>query len=179
MTFENLIFIGGIHGVGKSTICKSICDKVQIEYLSASKVLKWIDEENKNIDNISNNQDILISNLKKIVQNDKVYLLDGHYCLLNQSNKIENIPLETFKQLNPIIFIAIVEDVSIIKQRLESRDNRVYEWDLLKTFQDEEIAYAKYLSEKLCKPFYIFKSKDDLELITNIRQELKDKKRDG
>jgi len=33
---DNITFIGGIHGVGKSTICRQICDEIKLEYLSAS-----------------------------------------------------------------------------------------------------------------------------------------------
>ena len=31
----------GIHGVGKCTICQQICSELNLEYLSASELLKW------------------------------------------------------------------------------------------------------------------------------------------
>jgi broad-specificity NMP kinase len=45
-----IAFIGGIHGVGKSTICRQICSELNLEYLSASELIKWADlnEDAKN-----------------------------------------------------------------------------------------------------------------------------------
>jgi len=39
---KEIIFIGGIHGVGKGTLCKRIASDLNIIHLSASEVLKWI-----------------------------------------------------------------------------------------------------------------------------------------
>jgi len=39
--FDNIVFVGGIHGVGKSTICQHICRELNMEYLSASELSKW------------------------------------------------------------------------------------------------------------------------------------------
>lgn len=41
--FDNIVFIGGIYGVVKSTICQHICRELNMEYLSASELLKWED----------------------------------------------------------------------------------------------------------------------------------------
>ena len=39
---NNIIFIGGIHGVGKGTICKKITDQFSdLVHISASTLLKW------------------------------------------------------------------------------------------------------------------------------------------
>lgn len=37
---NDIIFIGGIHGVGKGTLCKRIESELGIIHLSASEVLK-------------------------------------------------------------------------------------------------------------------------------------------
>ena len=36
-----IIFIGGIHGVGKGTICKEIASKTDIIHITASEIIKW------------------------------------------------------------------------------------------------------------------------------------------
>ncbi|MFK8377112.1 ATP-binding protein [Capnocytophaga canimorsus] len=108
MKKSNIIFVGGIHGVGKSTICHRICIEQNIEYLSASELIKWRDfnkeVNNKKVDNLLFTQDRLIEGLKNRVQKDKTYILDGHYCLLNGNNEIEKIPFETFEQIKPKFF---------------------------------------------------------------------------
>lgn len=90
MNNSSIIFIGGIHGVGKSTVCQQICNKCNIEYLSASKLIKWSelseDTKNKKVENLSFTQDRLVVGLRNAVQENKTYILDGHYCLLNKSN---------------------------------------------------------------------------------------------
>jgi adenylate kinase len=37
---NNIIFIGGIHGVGKETLCRKICKQLGLQHLSSSEVLK-------------------------------------------------------------------------------------------------------------------------------------------
>ncbi len=151
--FKNIAFIGGIHGVGKSTICQKICAELEIEYLSASELIRWNekneDYKNKKVQNIPTTQNRLIIGLINVIQKDKYYLLDGHYCLLNSDNKITDIPLATFREINPVSLNLILGDISEVKARLEQRDNRLYNYDLLERMQNSEIAYAHQLSNNL------------------------------
>lgn len=75
--YRNIIFVGGIHGVGKSTVCKQVGEKLGIEYLSASDVLKWrdikADYKDKNVEDIGYTQDKLIVGLNQIIKIDKKY----------------------------------------------------------------------------------------------------------
>ncbi|AZB09304.1 AAA family ATPase [Chryseobacterium sp. G0162] len=147
-----IFFIGGIHGVGKSTICKSICKDLNLKYLSASQLLKWDESEdpkNKKVSNILQMQNKLIIGLKLNTDVNKNYLLDGHYCLLNKKNKVQPVPHDTFIQINPINLNIILGNVSEISTRLQNRDNIVYSIELLKKFQNYELSYAQELSKKL------------------------------
>lgn len=149
---KNIIFIGGIHGSGKGTICKLITENQVINHLTASEVLKWTDissQEDKKVNDINETQDRLITNLKKIVKDDERYLLDGHYCLLNKDNEPEKVPIQTFIDINPSKLIAVYADPWIIKERLEKRDSKIYDINLIKKFQDLELEYAQEVSKIL------------------------------
>ncbi len=171
---NNITFIGGIHGVGKSTICRQICDKVKLEYLSASELIKWKDinedVQNKKVQNIPATQDRLIIGLTNSIQKDKFYILDGHYCLLNGENKIENIPIDTFKLINPVSFNIILGDIIEIKNRLEKRDNRPYDQELLYRMQESELNYARHLSKTLGVTLNIGTQNDFSELLTSLHK---------
>src|SRR5690606_39125373 len=116
---KGIAFIGGIHGVGKSTICRNICSELNFEYLSASELLKWKeineDAKNKKVKDIPETQNRLIIGLTNAVQSGKYYLLDGHYCLLNSKDEIVNVPLDTFRQMNPISLHIILGDIPEVK----------------------------------------------------------------
>lgn len=150
---KNIAFIGGIHGVGKSTICQQLCDKLNLIHLSASELIRWSDinedAKNKKVKNVQDTQDRLVTGLRNTIQTESRYLLDGHYCLLNTNGEIENIPISTFRLINPFSLNIILDDVSEIKKRIEARDNKYYDYDLLKQMQDKELQYAKYISEEL------------------------------
>lgn len=171
---DNITFIGGIHGVGKSTICRQICDEIKLEYLSASDLLKWKDinedAQNKKVKNIPETQDRLILGLTNNIQKHKSYILDGHYCLLNSENKIVNIPLDTFKLINPISLNIILGDIVEIKSRLEKRDNRPYDQDLLSRMQESELNYARQLSKTLGVTLNIGTQNDFSELLTSLHK---------
>jgi adenylate kinase len=120
--FNNIVFIGGIHGVGKSTICQHICRELNMEYLSASELLKWEeindDAKNKKVNDIPLTQDRLITGLSKNIQNGHFYLLDGHFCLLNENDEVEKISKDIFMQINPKVLCLILGDITEIKTRL-------------------------------------------------------------
>lgn len=163
--FNNIAFIGGIHGVGKSTICRDLCDSLKIKYLSASEVIKWSelneDFKDKKVANIPLTQNLLIDGLYKRIEKEKFYLLDGHYCLLNKENAITKIPYETFEKIRPNSLHLIVNDnISEIKSRIETRDKRIYDLKLLEDMQNMEISYAQELSIKLGIQLSIGKESD-------------------
>lgn len=149
---RNIIFIGGIHGSGKGTICKFITENRVINHLTASEVLKWTDissQEDKKVDNINETQNRLITNLKKIIKDDEKYLLDGHYCLLNKDNEPEKIPIQTFIDISPNKLIVVTANPWLIKERLEKRDSKTYDINLIRKFQELELDYAEEISKIL------------------------------
>ncbi|MHC0439730.1 ATP-binding protein [Flavobacterium sp. 3-210] len=169
-SFENIFFIGGIHGVGKGTICKEIASKTELIHITASKVLKWSEissSDNKLVENISSTQEKLIFGLNKLIDKNKKYLLDGHFCLLNSLNVPCKIDEETFDILNPKVISIVLDHVEKITKRLENRDSKKYDIKVLNELQNMEIEYAKYLSRKYSVP-YIEIMDNNYEQLLNI-----------
>lgn len=122
----NIVLVGGMHGVGKGTLCEKVCKDFNLHHLSDSEVLKWeeiSEKENKLVRDFFLTQNRLITNLHQIVKENERYVLDGYYSLLNKDNVPEKIDFDTFRTLNSFAFVIVVDDVQEIKRRLESRDN--------------------------------------------------------
>lgn len=150
-----MIFVGGIHGVGKSYFCNQIIYKTDLQTYSASKLISVLKNEqfktNKLIADISSNQNYLLDAVNRIPE--KEYILDGHFCLLNSCGEVERIPLDTFKQLPIKAIMVIYDDVSKVVARLNARDGIKHNEAIFEKFQNEELSYAKEISELLCVPF--------------------------
>ncbi|WP_281227420.1 AAA family ATPase [Flavobacterium aquiphilum] len=153
---KNIIFIGGIHGVGKGTICKEIELKTDLIHLTASQILKWekiSESSNKLVKDISSTQNRLIIGLKNLIKKDQKYLLDGHFCLLDSNGIPNRIDENTFDQISPKVIVVVIDDVKKIAKKIEARDNKIYDVNILDQLQQMEIGYAKYLSDKYSIPY--------------------------
>jgi adenylate kinase len=160
ITSENMIFVGGIHGVGKTTVCKVIQDEFQIDHYSASTLVANAKREElgvvKQVADIETNQDFLTRALRDMQIGSRWFLLDGHFCLINTRSQITRVPEDTFRQLAPRGIISIQDTVNEIKGRLLSRDNLVYDELFLEQFQDEELCYAVELANMMNIPHVVF-----------------------
>ncbi len=157
MNDRKIIFVGGIHAVGKGTVCEKIAQKFNFEHLSASQVLKWneiSDSKNKKVQDFSGTQDRLLTNLNKIIEPNKKYLLDGHFTLLNSSGEPEKIDESTFVGIQPKSIILLTCEPKIIFERLKQRDNTKYKLSILEKMQEMEGEHAKYISKILDIPLF-------------------------
>lgn len=166
--YKNIIFIGGIHGVGKGTVCAKIQKEFDIEHLSSSEVLKWSevspDLTNKLVKDISDTQDRLIRGLHSSIDPRKNYILDGHFCLFDSHGKVNQVPFDTFFKISPILISVITSDPEIIAQRLEKRDGRNYNVAKIKDMQDMEIEHAQFVADRLNISF--IELRDDISVLT-------------
>lgn len=174
--FNNVSFIGGIHGVGKSTVCHQICNILKLQYLSASELIKWKDLNedtlNKKVNDIELTQDKLITSLRSTIKENVKYILDGHYCLFNSASDVSEIPLKTFKTINPTSLNLIIGEITEIKSDLEKRDKRFYNYDLLNQLQESEIKYANKLSTILGITLTIGTRNDFTKILMSIQKTL-------
>lgn len=160
---RKMIFIGGIHGVGKTSLCKDLATQHEIPHFSASKLISNEKEEvyslNKLIPDIEQNQDLLSNSLNRLTISSW-FLLDGHFCLLNQSSEITRIPYETFSRISPTIIIVLTDLIGSIQERFSQRDGYQFDSNLLESFQTAEIEYAREISNQLNIPFFVAQSGD-------------------
>jgi adenylate kinase len=168
---KNIIFIGGIHGVGKGTICNEIALKTGSIHLTASEILKWegiSDRDNKLVKNIASTQSRLIKGLDNLIRTDEKYLLDGHFCLLNSDGIPSRIDEDTFDQINLKAIAIVIDVVKKIAKRIEARDGKIYDVKILNELQQMEIEYAKYLSDKYSIPYIEIKNRNYTQLMEII-----------
>ena len=173
---KNIIFLAGIHGVGKDFIINQARLPESIIHLTASNVLGWNDvsrdPKNKRVFSISETQDLLVTNLKKIVKDNQCYILDGHVTLLNKDGEIERIPETTFYKINPKMLIVKKAEPEIICERLKKRDNKKWDINKIILMQNEEIKYTKDIALKLDIPFYQLEDHQEELLSSIINSEL-------
>ena len=148
----NIVFIGGIHGVGKSHFSNAISKSAGLTTVSAGGLIGK--HESKQVANVSANQETLICAIRAELSANQNYLMDGHFCLLTDSYEIEKIQLSVFEQIGLLGLFVLFDDVDVIKKRLKERDSREYSSDLLHRFQRKELEHAQYISEGVGLPLH-------------------------
>lgn len=148
---NGIIFVGGVHGVGKTTLCNKIKEDLSIENYSSSQLISRYNSCNLNGDkqvrDLNKNQNILLKAIEQYIDENKTIILDGHFCLINKDNNIETIPIEVFKSLNLLGMILVMDEPPAIANRLRNRDSRQYAVGFINEFQNAEINWAKKVSE--------------------------------
>lgn len=166
----NISFIGGIHGVGKTTFCKLLTERMGYLHYSASSLIKEYKnlKKDKKVDKVNENQDILITAIKKTFNIQNNYILDGHFCLLDTKNQIIEVPFSTFKTLNLKKIIVLKDSSCNIHEKLLKRDGINYDIDLIEDFQNRELSYSKKIANLLNIPYKVFDIHSDIDEVINF-----------
>lgn len=161
-----MIFISGVHGVGKSYFCNMVKDATGIDSYSASTLISLKKHSgfstDKLIPDIDDNQNYLLQAVNDLKAAGQNFILDGHFCLLNESGIITRIPLDTFTSLRPETIILLTEKPEIIATRRKERDGIDASIQDIADFQHEECAYAKEVATVIGSNLYISGGAADL-----------------
>lgn len=157
---QRMIFLGGVHGVGKGTVCERIFSPAGYHCVTASGLIAEQGrktDENKRVSSVTDNQTVLIKALENKSKNHRRLLLDGHFTLINKKNEIEPINKDVFRSMKINQLLLVKGKVEEIVNRLMSRDD--YKWDasFIERFQKEEEAHARYISKDMGIPLHIIK----------------------
>lgn len=167
-----MIFLSGIHGVGKTYFCNLIKEELNIKSYSASQLITTKRNKgftsDKLVSDIDDNQLLLLKAIDELRKNDEEFILDGHLCLLNTYREITRIPYNTFRLLKPDSIILLTEKPDIIAERRFKRDDIRQNICEIKEFQDAEILYAKEISRSLGIPLQVSKGANDLRHIIDF-----------
>lgn len=148
-----VVFVAGVHGVGKTYLCERFAANAGIRHSSASALIKeerrsanW--ESNKLVSDIDSNQIALAAAVKRVTAESKKLLLDGHFVLKNADGGLIAVHEDTFKDLSLSAVLLIEADAETVRERLLSRDSNSSAGDIAE-FQCLEKARAIFVSELL------------------------------
>lgn len=142
-----ILFIGGIHGVGKTLFSEQASKAVGVPRLNASTLIseqiKAPAAINKRVRNVEDNQTALIEALESHLLAAEQLLLEGHFCVFDLSGSIATVPTETFRKLSPVAVVLLLGEVELIQQRLLEREKREFSIKVLTDLQNSERKHAE------------------------------------
>ncbi|MDD2468893.1 MAG: ATP-binding protein [Desulfobulbus sp.] len=177
MKIRRVVFVAGVHGVGKGYFCDRLSLLIDGEHVTASSLIKGRKElgESKAISGIDANQAMLIEELGKLDVSKPFVLLDGHFCLYNKLYEIQPINRFLFKELNVAYIVMLICDPSVILNRLVQRDNNVSNLSMhhLEKLQNAEVEHARLVSGMLNVPLtFLDVSGDGISSLSELSEEI-------
>ena len=178
-----MVFISGVHGVGKSYFCNMAKKRLGINTFSASQLIKERKRSEfsreKLIPDIDDNQQYLLMAIQDLNATDPNYLLDGHFCLLNAEGQITRIPKDIFIKLNPNAIVLLTEKPNIIAERRRNRDGIAQCANNIQQFQKMETAYAREVAQVINSPLKISAGQNDFESTLDFVREIMRRNNNG
>ncbi|MGU1385698.1 ATP-binding protein [Pseudomonas aeruginosa] len=169
-----VIFIAGVYGVGKSSLCAKLSRQLGVPWFTASDIIKqergaasW--GRQKLTSEIERNQASLISGVRKLSLAHERIILDGHFALLNQDRSINLVSMETFVGLNVEIAVLLEDDSERIARRLFERDKESWDLRLLNRLGLAERKRAEEFSRECNVPLGIFNYNSAAEVSRFLR----------
>ena len=170
---RRLVFVAGIHGVGKSTICHALANLVGAIHLSSGELIsrtRTTDPKapsDKRVGDVQKNQDALITALE--AQQAERIILDGHFVLLRTDGQISEVPMTTFTALAPSGVVLLIDAPRAIASRLSMRDGKRYSQRELAELQERERAAAVNVTISLDIPLHCATPADDETLMQTVQ----------
>ena len=163
-----LAIVGGIHGAGKSSLCRRLALVIGAEWVSAGAALGSAKSpklrQEKAVTNVEGNQRAIFRALASTLAGiEKPVLLDAHFVLWSGSNRVERIPIDYFRALNPVALLIVDTPIGDIKSRLKIRDSKEYSHDELDHLRRAEISHGRAVSRALDIPLEILPRSDAIE----------------
>lgn len=156
MTNRKIIFVAGVHGVGKGYCCERLGPIIDGQHIKASGLIRNRKSLGaaKAIEGIDANQSILVEELEQYESEKPYILLDGHFCLFNTKLEIQFLPIALFRELNIDFILLLTCAPKLVMERLSSRDKGASNLTLLNSdkLQNAEISHAYEVSSNLQIP---------------------------
>ena len=172
-----LIFLGGVHCVGKSTLASYLAEAMGAKHLVASTLIRdaggiGARDVHKHTDGIDENQKLLVKEVRKRRQCNGLLILDGHYVLEKSPGRIIEISAKVFRELQPSVLLVLTAEPTKISARLKSRDNVDREPNDIAIMQSREVEHARDISATLAIQLIEITSQNEKSALDGIRDAL-------
>lgn len=150
-----MIFLGGVHGVGKSSMCSEVAQNIGLSVFGASAVIRAerqvpSADSRTTVGDVRGNQELLVQGVRKrLAESVGTFLLDGHFVLRTLDGAIERIDTEIYVALGVNHIICIRDDPQAIARRLLDRDGVMHRVDDISILQSEELDHAAHVCRQL------------------------------
>lgn len=159
-----VVFVAGVHGVGKSHFRDEFSSLLDAECASASDLIGKHRRlaGDKSVQDVGSNQEALIQEITLLRSCNEWIVLDGHFCVVKVGGEIEEVSVDVFREIGLASIVLLVDDVSQIRSRLVSRDGgSPFDLEFLQRLQEKEIACAISTSHELSCPLVRIEWKRD------------------
>lgn len=167
------IFVGGIHGVGKTYLASRLPVGSGLLHTSASKLIReecalpdW--NADKRVANADENQVALARAVARHNASGTALLLDGHFVLLNTDGEFVSLGPEVFRTLSLNAVLLIESDPKVIESRVHKRDDVWRDPQWLEAFITKERAQCEFVCRELDLPLRILVSPSDTDFADAI-----------
>ena len=164
---EGVIFVAGVYGVGKSTMCSSLSELLNIDAYSAGDLISECNNEiygkNKKVRDKDSNQNVLIECVEHKLREKHSIILAGHFCILGNDDKPDILPEFVYEKIQISAIVLLEASVQTVINHLEKRDGKEYSSELIQSFIRLERQQAEKISKKIHVPLIIHKMNFDSE----------------
>lgn len=154
------IFIAGVYGTGKSTMCSALAKILHIPAFSAGDLISSKNGEhygaNKTVSDKYANQLLLIERVHQLIQKNERIILAGHFCIFNSYNEVDILPESVYSQLSISRIILLEANIQTVISNLISRDGKNYTLESISKLIKKEREQCKRIAEQLSCPFNIY-----------------------
>lgn len=165
-----LVFVGGIHGAGKTTIGRKVATLLSAAHASAGSLIAeagripvaTVSADSKAVADVDGNQTLLLQGLASLrARVTGPIVLDGHLCLMEATGAIAEIAVEVFRSIEPAAMLLVVSDPVIVHTRLSERGGDVPSIEVVRELSAREAAHAAAVASALGKSMVLARGDGD------------------
>jgi adenylate kinase len=169
----SVIFLAGVHGVGKGYLGSSVAKSLRIAHYTASQLIRqekglatW--DSTKMVADVDDNQLALIRAVERCVRSEPDILLDGHFVLRSAAGGLARLSTNVFSSLNLSGVILLSDDAEVISSRLLSRDGVLTSPQAIADLAVEEALHANAVCRFLKVPLVLIESPNEAMLTDSV-----------
>lgn len=148
------VFVGGVHGAGKTFLVQPTCAQLGVRYATASQLIRarrgsenW--SPSRFVTDVEGNQQLLVAAISDLSEAGERLVLDGHFVLRKDVEVHQEIDLGTFAQLRIRAILLIEAPSQVVAERLAKRGDQTWTASEIERLALREATHARATAREL------------------------------